>query len=214
MKNVSVVTSVSVFVVVKGHVCHTKWTERILCTIQDINDNFTVLYRSVDEMLAGNQSNADESAYISENVRDMVAFCEELNDSMSTIKTILDEMTQNNIEVVDIASQTNLLALNASIEAARAGEAGRGFAVVADEINKLAGQSRDTASRSNDGQDKIMSSVGGIIEGTERLNNIVQGVDVRTQTLATSTQEITASVSMVLDTVNSIKNKLRVLGDE
>ncbi len=188
--------------------------ERILNTIQDINDDFTVLYRSVDEMLAGNQSNADESAYISENVKDMVAFCEELNVSMSTIKTILDEMTQNNIEVVDIASQTNLLALNASIEAARAGEAGRGFAVVADEINKLASQSRDTASRSNEGQDKIMTSVGDIVEGTNRLNSIVQGVDVRTQTLATATQEITASVSMVLDTVNSIKNKLRILGDE
>ena len=187
---------------------------RILDTIQDINDDFTVLYRSVDEMLAGNQSNADESANISDNVKEMVAFCEELNNSMSTIKTILDEMTQNNIEVVDIASQTNLLALNASIEAARAGEAGRGFAVVADEINKLASQSRDTANRSNEGQDQIMTSVGDIVEGTGRLNDVVQGVDVRAQTLATATQEITASVSMVLDTVNSIKNKLEILGNE
>jgi len=187
---------------------------RILDTIRDINDDFAVLYRSVDEMLAGNQSNADESANISDNVKEMAGFCEELNASMATIKTILDEMSQNNVEVVNIASQTNLLALNASIEAARAGEAGRGFAVVADEINKLASQSRDTAGRSNEGQDKIMSSVGGIIEGTERLNEIVQGVDVRTQTLATATQEITASVSMVLDTVNNIKNKLQILGDE
>ena len=80
--------------------------------------------------------------------------------------------------------------------------------------DKLASQSRDTAGRSNEDQDKIMSSVGGIIEGTGRLNDIVQGVDVRTQTLATATQEITASVSMVLDTVNSIKNKLQMLGEE
>ena len=188
--------------------------ERILSTIQDINDDFVVLYRSVDEMLEGNQSNADESVNISDNVKEMVAFCEELNESMTTIKSILDEMTQNNAEVVNIASQTNLLALNASIEAARAGEAGRGFAVVADEINKLASQSRDTATRSNEGQDKIMASVGDIIEGTGRLNDVVQSVDIRTQTLATSTQEITASVSMVLDTVNSIKNKLQLLGNE
>lgn len=187
---------------------------RILDTIRDINEDFEVLYRSVDEMLEGNQSNADESSNISDNVREMAGFCEELNASMASIKSILDEMAQNNVEVVNIASQTNLLALNASIEAARAGEAGRGFAVVADEINKLASQSRDTAGRSNEGQDKIMSSVGGIIEGTERLNEIVQGVDVRTQTLATATQEITASVSMVLDTVNSIKNKLQMLGEE
>lgn len=187
--------------------------EQILDTIQDINDDFMVLYRSIDEMLEGNQCNADESVNISENVKDMANFCEELNASMSVIKTIMDEMAQNNIEVVSIASQTNLLALNASIEAARAGEAGRGFAVVADEINKLASQSRDTANRSNEGQDKIMTSVGTIMEDSQRLNDVVQGVDLRTQTLATATQEITASVSMVLDTVNNIKNKLQKLAD-
>ena len=59
-----------------------------------------------------------------------------------------------------------------------------------------------------------MTSVGDIVEGTGRLNDVVQGVDVRAQTLATATQEITASVSMVLDTVNSIKNKLEILGNE
>lgn len=187
---------------------------RILDTIQDINDDFVVLYRSIDEMLIGNQSNADESTNISNHVRDIADFCEELNASMDSIKSILDEMSQNNAEVVSIASQTNLLALNASIEAARAGEAGRGFAVVADEINKLASQSRDTANKSNEGQDKIMGSVGGILEDTQKLNETVHGVDERTQNLATATQEITASVSMILDTVNSIKNKLEILGNE
>lgn len=187
---------------------------RILDTIQDINDDFAVLYRSVDEMLIGNQGNADESANISTHMDEIATFCEQLNVSMDSIKTILDEMAQNNTEVVSIASQTNLLALNASIEAARAGEAGRGFAVVADEINKLASQSRDTATRSNEGQDKIMGSVGSILEDTRKLNETVQNVDERTQNLATATQEITASVSMILDTVNSIKNKLEILGNE
>ena len=187
---------------------------RILDTIQDINEDFEVLYHSIDEMVAGNQSNAEESSVISGHVKDIAEFCDGLNESMDSIKAILDEMAQNNAEVVSIASQTNLLALNASIEAARAGEAGRGFAVVADEINKLASQSRDTATRSNDGQDKIMGSVGDIIEDTRKLTDTVSGVDTRTQTLAASAQEIAASVSIISDAVSAIKDKLQILGNE
>ncbi len=191
-----------------------KQHDLILQTVQDINEDITILYSSMNEMLLGNQNNADESVAIAENVEEIAKFCEELNESMDSIRVILDEMSQNNTEVVNIASQTNLLALNASIEAARAGEAGRGFAVVADEINKLASQSRDTANKSNEGQSRIMDSVGVIVQDTKHLNEIVRGVDERTDNLATATQEITASVAMVQDTVNAIKNKLLALGNE
>lgn len=184
----------------------------IVTTIQDINKEFEVLYQSVDDMVKGNENNAMESVAISEDVKNVSAFCENLAQSMDEIGKYLNDMTRNNYEVVNIAAQTNLLALNASIEAARAGEAGRGFAVVAEEINKLASESRDTATKSNDSQEIILSSVGKIMEDTKKLNVIIDEVDDKTQTLATATQEITASVSTILDTVNEIKLKLGVLG--
>ncbi|MDE6063922.1 MAG: transcriptional regulator, partial [Lachnospiraceae bacterium] len=140
--------------------------------------------------------------------------CESLSHSMDEISDFLRELSQNNDEVVSIASQTNLLALNANIEAARAGEAGRGFAVVADEINKLASESRETATRSNASQDKIMNSVSSIIADTRKLLDTVDGVNGRTQTLAAAAQEISASVSMVLGTANKIREKLKVLGTQ
>lgn len=186
----------------------------IMSTLQDINREFEVLYQSVDDMVKGNEENASESMAISEDIKNVSAFCDNLSKSMDDIGEFLHEMTQNNDEVVSIAAQTNLLALNASIEAARAGEAGRGFAVVADEINKLASESRETATRSNLSQEKIMASVDVIMKDTQKLNNIVEEVDDKTQMLATATQEIAASVSTILDTVNEIKKRLEVLGKE
>lgn len=186
----------------------------IMTTLQDINKEFEVLYQSVDDMLTGNENNASESVAISEDIKNVSVFCENLSKSMDDIGEFLHEMTQNNDEVVSIAAQTNLLALNASIEAARAGEAGRGFAVVADEINKLASESRETATRSNSSQEKIMSSVDVIMKDTQKLNTIIEQVDDKTQNLATATQEIAASVSTILDTVNEIKRKLEVLGKQ
>lgn len=186
---------------------------RIIDTIHEINKDFEGLYQSVDDMAAGNENNASESTEISGDIMHIAAFCEQLSDSMDEIAEVLKELGQNNDEVVSIASQTNLLALNASIEAARAGEAGRGFAVVASEINHLASNSSNTASKSNASQSKIMKSIAGIIEDTGKLRQIIEGVNGRTQNLAASTEEIAASVEMVLNSANEVKQRLKVLED-
>jgi len=185
--------------------------ELILDTIREINRKFADLYQSVDEMAAGNENNALESTEISSDMVHISDFCEELTHSLDAIKEVLQELVQNNNEVVSIASQTNLLALNASIEAARAGEAGRGFAVVAGEINHLASDSRETATRSNISQSKIMNSITRIVEDTDILRKTVEAVNGRTQNLAASTEEIAASVSVILNTANEVKDTLKIL---
>ncbi|MCM1159116.1 MAG: methyl-accepting chemotaxis protein [Bacteroidales bacterium] len=185
----------------------------IIQTLQDINQQFTNFYQSVEDMTARNESNAAESVEISQHIITVSRFCEELANSMSEINAFLDELSQNNAEVVSIAAQTNMLALNASIEAARAGESGRGFAVVAGEINNLAGESRATATRSNQSQENIMNSVGAILDNTKKLNEIIEAVNSRTKNLASSTEEIAASVTTILQTANEIREKLNILGN-
>ncbi len=183
----------------------------IIATINEVNREFAGLYSSVDDMVAGNENNAEESTEISGEMANLATFFEKLSDSMDEISMILGELEKNNDEVLEIASQTNLLALNASIEAARAGEAGRGFAVVAGEINHLASNSSETATRSNESQTKIMSSVKQILDDTHSLSQIIEKVNGRTQNLAASTEEIAASAAVILEAANQVKEKLKVL---
>ncbi len=190
-----------------------KQKDLILETIHSINEEFSNLYQFVDDMAAGNDSNANESTGISCDIVEVSNFCEVLAKAMDAIRDVLQELVNNNNEVVSIASQTNLLALNASIEAARAGEAGRGFAVVAGEINSLAANSRETANRSNESQSKIMDAINKIIGDTNTLRDTISAVNGRAQNLAASTEEIAASVAMVLQAANSVREKLKVLED-
>ena len=184
----------------------------IIETVHAINNEFAILHESVDNMAIGNNNNnAQESAGIADNVNKVTAFCKMLNNAMEEISTLMLELSQNNDEVVAIASQTNLLALNASIEAARAGDAGRGFAVVAQEINSLASESRDTATRSNQNQDRIVKSIQSIKEDAEHLSEVILGINGRVDNLAAATEEISASADMILNTAQHVKSELEEL---
>ncbi len=185
--------------------------KRVLEAVNAINEEFATLYQSVDDMAAGNENNANESTGISGDIQEVFSFCENLSNAMSDIEKLLEELSKNNAEVVSIASQTNLLALNASIEAARAGEAGKGFAVVADEINNLATDSRNTANRSSESQEQILASIGAIVADADKLMKIVHAVNDRTQNLAASTEEISASAQVILETADHVKENLKSL---
>ncbi len=192
----------------------TNQRKKIMETVADIDQQFEQVYRAVGEMAQGNSSSAEECTNISNYMANVTKFCSDLNESMKKIDQLIQELTENNEEVVSIASQTNLLALNASIEAARAGEAGKGFAVVAGEINNLAGNSRETASRSSETQERILGSVRGIMEDAQKLLEIVGDVNGRTQNLAAVSEEIAASADMILTSSDEVKSRLDGLVEE
>lgn len=187
--------------------------EKVIDTVAVINGQFDTVYKAVSELAKGNNSSADECTDISNNMVSVKEFCEQLDVSMHQINDFIHELTQNNEEVVSIASQTNLLALNASIEAARAGEAGRGFAVVADEINNLATSSRETASKSSVAQEKILNSIKGILNDTEYLLEVIGEVNGKTQNLAAVAEEIAASTETILTSSDEVKSNLGKLAD-
>lgn len=188
-----------------------KQTNVIMQTIEEVNKHFHILAQSIDGLVEGNNGNAQESNVISTEIDNIDQFCKNLENSINNILSHLTELSANNEKVVKIAAQTNLLALNASIEAARAGEAGRGFAVVADEINSLATSSKETATNSSQNNENIRKAIDGIAQETQNLVEIISNVNNRTQNLTASTQEISASATIIYDTVEQVKNELEQL---
>lgn len=171
----------------------------------EVRADFDSLDASIAEMSVGNNNNAVESTGISASMRDVVSFCNQLNEALERIQGLLVKLEENNVEITDVAEETNLLALNASIEAARAGESGRGFAIIAENIKKLADSSKDTASDSDSNKEQIQTAVTELLSKAGRLIEIIDSVNARVTNLAASTQEIAASA----DTVNTISAKLK-----
>lgn len=156
---------------------------------------------------------SDESAAIvNQAVHEIVKIAEVVNRSSENIKSLgaHSEKISDVIHVIkDIADQTNLLALNAAIEAARAGEQGRGFAVVADEVRNLAARTakstQEIAAMIETIQNGTLSAVGGMEEGSRRVN---EGVSMANKA-GESMLNIKEGTSNVIHSIDEISDALQ-----
>ncbi len=144
--------------------------------------------QALEQMSAGVEGNARSGA-------DLAQQLASLNQQANDISSIL-------VVIKQIAEQTNLLALNAAIEAARAGEQGRGFAVVADEVRKLAIETQETLGRTNDGVQRIITSINDAARHTESNAQTARHMATLSSTAVSSVADISSHIAGLVDVVN------------
>ncbi len=181
--------------------------ETISTMVTEANGEFNTLNVSIDEMIDGNNNNAEESTNISMAMMEVVDFCDDMKKSFGEITELLEQLGGNNENITKVAAKTNLLSLNASIEAARAGEVGKGFAVVAQEIKTLSDVSRGAADDSSKNKDQIVQAMTRLMQSSDNLMKVVDNVNERITNLAASTEEIAASATMIGQVASELHDK-------
>ena len=161
--------------------------QEISATLQNINVSSSEIHEVAIDIRENAESNSGRVRDLLKNAENAknasVSNKTHTKDMIGDISTRIEESIEksNSVEqireltdtILRISSQTNLLALNASIEAARAGEAGRGFAVVATEIQKLAENTKSTATRIQETNAIVLDSVHELVQNSNEILSYV-----------------------------------------
>ena len=166
-------------------------------TIRSVKDAITSLSDEIEQVMEAVNEITDGVQVASEN-----------NQTVFGLMGNLLEETQKMNEILAVinkfSNSTKILGLNASIEAARAGTAGKGFSVVAHEIERLSGNTTESAR-------EIGTMLGGIeLQVNDISEKSRETTDAFTQQAA-SLQEIAATIQNLNANVKVIESYIKQL---
>jgi len=154
-------------------------------SVDNIDDLFNVSTDSLNNIVTGMDDLTGNMGGMNENISGLSKMADDINTFVTTISSISD--------------QTNLLALNAAIEAARAGDAGRGFSVVADEVRALANSTSDSAK-------EVSELVKSIIDTTGTTVDSVEHIQTTNNELSEGVGNLKSDYDSIISMSNSMKN--------
>ncbi|MEW6697364.1 MAG: [Fe-Fe] hydrogenase large subunit C-terminal domain-containing protein [Bacillota bacterium] len=163
-------------------------------------ENTEALILSINEIVKGNQSNAEMSGRLLASIEVHSEEIGHLKTKINQVVKTLEYFTDMSDSISGIADQTKMLSLNAQIEAARAGEAGRGFAVVAGEVGKLSAETHEKLKSVNayksevaKNQQELDKLIGRLIENSTQVSELANSSAAVAQEIAASSEELFAA---------------------
>lgn len=179
--------------------------------LKSITEQFVSLRGAVAELTNANEASANEATALAQHIQTMSVFCQQLQDSLTTMSGFVSMYQAANDDISAIAGQTNMLSLNASIEAARAGQQGRGFAVVAEQIRKLAESTKELITGNSEQAEDVIPKITASIQSIEELIIDINQMNDKVATIAANTEEISAQSLCVQDMADSLKEDVENL---
>lgn len=173
-------------------------------TIQDVSRNASSTSDAAGRM---KQIATDGQRALDDTSRELVSFAETVRQSAEKIEVlgVKSEAINSIVDMIkDIADQTNLLALNASIEAARAGEMGRGFAVVADSVRQLAHRTIESSTEISRTVKEMQTEVEGSVAFMQNERKAIEKIVAHVDATQRSMGEIVNCVEQVFDMIQTI----------
>jgi methyl-accepting chemotaxis protein len=183
-----------------------KQIEQVATAIEEMSATASEVARSTstaaDETRKANDETVSGQSVVNETISTITTLSDEMNNTRSVILDL--ESNSENIRTVldvirSIADQTNLLALNAAIEAARAGEHGRGFAVVADEVRTL-------SKRTQESTEEIHLIIENLLNGSQNAVKIIESNVERTEKTVEHATNLGHAFETIVSAVNNMNN--------
>ncbi|RYD05371.1 hypothetical protein N752_09750 [Desulforamulus aquiferis] len=197
-----------------GCVIHQKeLAQKLHAEAQAVNvtvlENTEALILTINEIVKGNQSNAQMSnrllASIEEHGEEILNLRSKINDIIKTLSYFTDMSNS----IASIADQTKMLSLNAQIEAARAGETGRGFAVVAGEVGKLSAETHEKLKSVNAYKNEVATNQQELDRIISKLINDSTQVSELANSSAAVAEQISASSEELFAATENLKSIIK-----
>jgi len=181
--------------------------------VRQVTDNLRSIASAAEEMSSSTMAiakNAQDAAGVA---REAVTLARESDDTMGTLKHLVEGIRSISAGITKIAEQTHLLALNAQIEASRAGDAGRGFTVVAQEVKRLAKFSHEKVAEV---EQKIADIGHGMTRASSslvRMGQIVQQIEGLQVSVAAAVEEQSATTSEIARQMSEALSRTQAVGE-